>query len=243
MKNKINIRPTWGKTIEGKEKDETLNRCKKEKINERCLLTMADLNISQSMIESLGIDTVIYGDSLLHTRFNTILQKAFLYKYLSLEDLNVVLRQYQMTAIVQNGNPKRRQAEMLVYYEIKADGGFDNYSIAGQQLAGDYSLMAMESRITNNQRRFEIDFWEFRYKRYSIFSCKTGSFDEFKQKMKLENISVISHPAKTGTGKKVWMIDHQTRFLFDVRKLWEESPKSTLFASFIERNIPHEALF
>ena len=184
------------------------------------------------------VQKVVYGVTPLKATMNAVLEAIVpTYKYTSLEELNAVLRPYQIKAGRGQQDSVTYRNNGLLYWPLKPSGEPENVYIKSSALRYRPTLRKLQERFTVNRELREEHRQRLTTAIDWIFFKQSVSMEAFKQALQKERISVVENTEANSGRRQIYYIDQLSKGVWDGEKLG----RSYSAAGISERSISDEA--
>lgn len=170
-------------------------------------------------LQQISLKAANYGKSETKRAIsNIVLEVVSRYKFTTLDELNAVLRQYNVIADRGGINSLMYQNKGLVYSIIDKEGYKTGVPIKASSIFTSPTLSALEKKFEKNRvtRPFFLD--KVRPKIFSILN-QSSSSDLFMKKLKERNVGCSVQYEKDGNIKDISFVDHNTKTVFSCNDL------------------------
>ncbi len=157
------------------------------------------------------VQKVVYGQTPLKPTINAVLESILpRYLYTNLEELNALLRPYQIRAHRGLANSVTHQQNGLLYYPLNAQGKEEGSYVKSSALHSKPTLTKLQARFRENVVRRE----EYRQRLTTaidwIFHQRPVSMDALKQALQKEKINMVEQDNHQGQ-RQLYYIDQLTK--------------------------------
>jgi hypothetical protein len=180
---------------------------------------------------------LVYGVTELKPTMNAILEAVLPnYKYTTLEELNMLLRPYQMKASrgKEDGVIYKRQG--LIYILLNGQGQHENTYIKASTLRCKPTLRNLQQRFTENATLRETYRQRLTTAIDWIFYKQSVSEEAFRQALQKQKINIMQEESPKGGLRHIYYIDQLTKTVWDGGALGQRYSASGIR----ERCIPAE---
>lgn len=163
-----------------------------------------------------GVQKIRYGESSLARSMSTILEHVTEnYKYTSLEELNTILRLYNVEAYRGREGSQLYQNRGLLYRALDEHGKYIGVPLKA-------SFFDCKPTLNNLEMKFELNRslkLEYQQRTASAIQWQLiqspDNLEDFTDQLARERITMILHPDKDGTCKGVSYVDFQYKCIYD----------------------------
>ncbi len=160
---------------------------------------------------------IVYGKTPLRPTMNAVLERVLdNYTYTSLEELNALLRGYNLVASRGSENSVTHRRHGLLYYPLKASGKKEDVYIKASALSGKPTLRNLELRFAQNLRVYEEKQQRVKTAIDWVFYKQPVDMEAFRKALLKDRIRVIDGGA---SGEGVFYLDEGSKAIYDGRTL------------------------
>jgi len=172
-----------------------------------------------------------YGEMPTMTSLNNVLEKVIpLYKYTSIDELNAVLRLYNVEAYRGKEDSRLHQIHGLVYRILREDGRPVGRYVQASRFDSKPTLSRLEQEISSHladtlrqQHRQRVTAtleWNMVKKNMDLPS--------FRKELEKERITMVWLNGKYENAQNIFYVDHETKAVFDGRQLGDRYDAAAL---------------
>jgi len=194
----------------------------------------------QNLRQALKIS---YGESATMPALSKVLDKVLPhYKYTSLEELNAVLRLYNVEAYRGKEQSHLYQHRGMIYRVLDENG----------QRTGSYikaSLFNSKPTLDKLEKKFELNLAEAQRQQHRQrvtvnlewnMAKKNMDLPTLKKALERERITMVWTEAKEGKKQNIFYVDHETKAVFDGNKLGERYDAAALHHRLAQASVQEE---
>lgn len=177
------------------------------RLEKKYLLTPSDLPISEFEWKFLRSDQIVYGKTIFHTTFNTILSQIVgHYNYRSIEGLNKLLNLFKMSVAVEDNNSTNPSQKELIYSRLNADGKRNHLQIKSSELArhNDWDYIRPRMEISKTHTWFDTRYFPGDIDR--MFELTPLTFSDFQKKIEHWGMLIVVQHDNKGRPKDIMYI-------------------------------------
>jgi len=169
------------------------------------------------------IQKVIHGVTPLHSTFNAVLGNIIpQYKYTSLDELNIILRSYNIRASTGEDGSLVHRHRGLIYLALDERSKKNKAYIKASILMGKPTLKNLEKRFVQNEALREPHRQHLTTAIDWAFYKKTLSFEAFEKAMEKESIGIFVQKDAKGDFENIWYTDYEHKTIFNGNDLGEQ---------------------
>jgi Relaxase/Mobilisation nuclease domain len=159
---------------------------------------------------------IVYGEMTLYRAMNNVIGNITVqYRYTTLDELNAVLRLYNVDAYAGKEGSKLKQYGGMMYRVLDENGQSRAGAIKASLFPGAPTLKNLEKKFALNESLREPHRMRVTTAIEWTLAGSALSPSAFREEMVKENISVVYRHDKEGRMQNVWFVDHGSRSVFE----------------------------
>lgn len=159
---------------------------------------------------------IVYGQTPVYTAMRNIFDKVIgNYRYTSMEDLNILLRPYNVEAYRGTPDSALYKHRGLLYRVLDDKGRPVGSALKASLFDSKPTLRRLEQHFVQNQALREPHRQRLTTAIDWAFYKKTISFEAFRKALEKEKISTVIKKDAKGDPANIWYVDHQQKTIFD----------------------------
>ena len=163
---------------------------------------------------------IIYGQVPVYQAMRNVFNKVINhYRYTSIEELNAVLRLYNIEAYTGRPGSTLNTHRGLLYRVLNEDGRAVGSTIKAANFDSKPTLKNLEKRFVENQGLRESHRQHLTTAIDWAFYKKTPHLEDLRNALKKEQIDTILQKDPNGTLQNIWYVDHLRKTVFDGNRL------------------------
>lgn len=172
-----------------------------------------------------------YGEMATMTAMNNVLEKVIpLYKYTSMDELNAVLRLYNVEAYKGREDSRLHQRHGLIYRVLREDSRPVGRHIKASLFDSKPTLKRLEQEFASHQVEAQRQKHRQRVTAALEWNMAKKNMDlpGLRKALEQERISMVWMERKIENAQNIFYVDHETRAVFDGRQLGERYDAAVL---------------
>jgi hypothetical protein len=166
---------------------------------------------------------VIYGEpGLKHSISNVLNTVVDHYRYTNLEELNAVLRLYNVTANPGDENSKLRQLHGLLYHALDESGNRIGVPLKASSFLLKPTLKRLEQRFAANQSQRESAAETLRTTLEWTLAGERPDWNKLKTDLDEKGVSLVMSRSRNDSKDHLYFIDHNNKAVFEASTLGKQ---------------------
>jgi hypothetical protein len=177
----------------------------------------------QEQFSVTSAQKVIYGEpGLKHSISNVLNTVIDHYQYTNLDELNAVLRQYNVTANPGEENSKLRQLHGLLYHALDDSGNRIGVPLKASSFLLKPTLKKLEQRFTASQTHRESAAEALRASIDWALAGQSPDWTRLKSDLEQKGIGMVMSRSATDSKDHLYFIDHNNKTVFDASTIGKQ---------------------